>query len=141
MIMKKFIQYFSIILLLFASSTMNAWAENYNVMLNGVKQSLNGTLTIQNNKECIIVGTSVYHVVSRTERSMGDVNGDGKITIADVTALVNIILGHGTAEPAVIYNVELAGNVTGIVDGEYIIEWGGVSEDGSLDPAVKSQRS
>lgn len=141
MIMKKFIQYTGITLLLLVSGSTNACAENYNVMLDGVKKSLNGTLTIQNNKECIIAGTSVYHVISRTERSLGDVNGDGKITIADVTALVNIVLGHGTAEPAVIYNVELAGNVTGIVDGEYIIEWGGVSEDGGLDPAVKRQHT
>ena len=29
----------------------------------------------------------------------GDVNGDGQITIADVTALVNIILGKDNAEP------------------------------------------
>ena len=38
----------------------------------------------------------------------GDVNGDGKITIADVTALVNVILGRGSANPATIYDVERA---------------------------------
>lgn len=134
--MKEQIKHIATLLILLVMGTGSVSAERYAVMLNGSKQTVDGTLTIQSNKECIIVGTTVYRVVSRTERSLGDVNGDGKISIADVTALVNIILGKATAEPAVIYNVERAGSVTGLVDGEYIIEWGGTS-DGSLDPAVK----
>ena len=35
---------------------------------------------------------------------LGDVNGDGEVTIADVTALVNILLGKDTAG----YNLEAA---------------------------------
>ena len=40
----------------------------------------------------------IYRKVTSTETVKGDVNGDGSPTIADVTALVNIILGKVTAE-------------------------------------------
>lgn len=40
----------------------------------------------------------IYRKVSSTETVKGDVNGDGSPTIADVTALVNIILGKVTTE-------------------------------------------
>ena len=45
----------------------------------------------------------------------GDVNGDGDISIADVTALVNIILGKATPETNPDYNFEAA-NVNGDED-------------------------
>ena len=40
----------------------------------------------------------IYRKVTSTETVKGDVNGDGSPTIADVTALVNIILGKVTTE-------------------------------------------
>ena len=44
-----------------------------------------------------------YFQLASTSEGTGDVNDDGRITIADVTALVNIILGKDTA-----YNFEVA---------------------------------
>lgn len=42
----------------------------------------------------------------------GDVNGDGSVTIADVTALVNIILGKSTAPASGVADVNNDGTVT-----------------------------
>ncbi|MBQ6434100.1 MAG: BspA family leucine-rich repeat surface protein [Bacteroidaceae bacterium] len=42
----------------------------------------------------------------------GDVNGDGSVTIADVTALVNIILGKSTAPESGVADVNADGGVT-----------------------------
>lgn len=44
-------------------------------------------------------GLQLYRKVTSTETVKGDVNGDGSVTIADVTALVNIILGKDNTEP------------------------------------------
>jgi len=44
-------------------------------------------------------GLQIYRKVSSTEAEKGDVNKDGEVTIADVTALVNIILGKDNTEP------------------------------------------
>lgn len=50
----------------------------------------------------------IYKKVTTTPPTLlGDVNGDGSITIADVTALVNIILGKDDVEPYK-YNHEVA---------------------------------
>ena len=43
-------------------------------------------------------------VVTEPATLLGDVNGDGEVTIADVTALVNILLGKDTAG----YNLKAA---------------------------------
>ncbi len=83
--------------------------ETFSVMLDGVEQTLKGTWVVQDNNDFIVTESGTYRVKSRKERSMGDVNGDDKITIADVTALVNVILGSGSVGPAVIYDVESVG--------------------------------
>ena len=83
--------------------------ETFAVMLDGVEQTLKGTWVVQDNNDYIVTDSGTYRVKSRKERSMGDVNGDDKITIADVTALVNVILGSCSVGPAVIYDVESVG--------------------------------
>ena len=83
--------------------------ETFAIMLDGAKQTVSGSLVILDNTDYIITDSGIYRVTGRTERSMGDVNGDDKITIADVTALVNVILGSGSVGPAVIYDVESVG--------------------------------
>ena len=42
----------------------------------------------------------------------GDVNGDGQVTIADVTALVNIILGKSEAPASGVADVNTDGSIT-----------------------------
>lgn len=83
--------------------------ETFAIMLDGTKQTVSGSLVILDNTDYIITDSGIYRVTGHTERSMGDVNGDDKITIADVTALVNVILGSGSVGPAVIYDVERVG--------------------------------
>ena len=83
--------------------------ETFAIMLDGAKQTVSGSLVILDNTDYIITDSGIYRVTGHTERSMGDVNGDDKITIADVTALVNVILGSGSVGPAVIYDVESVG--------------------------------
>ena len=62
-----------------------------------------------------VEGTESYTLVYENPDN-GDVNNDGYITIADVTALVNIILGKDNAEPHqynhVSADVNQDGNVT-----------------------------
>ena len=43
-------------------------------------------------------------VVTEPEVLLGDVNNDGAVTIADVTALVNVLLGKGSSS----YNLDAA---------------------------------
>lgn len=80
--------------------------ETFAVMLDGVEQTLEGKWVVSDDTDFIVSSSVYYRVTGRKARSMGDVNSDGKITIADVTALVNVILGHGSVGPAVIYDVE-----------------------------------
>ena len=82
--------------------------ETFAVMLDGVEQTLEGKWVVSDDTDFIVSSSVYYRVTGRKARSMGDVNSDGKITIADVTALVNVILGHGSVGPAVIYEVERA---------------------------------
>lgn len=53
-------------------------------------------LTITVNGEDISVNEENFHTYTIQFAKRGDVNGDGQVTIADVTALVNIILGKDT---------------------------------------------
>ena len=114
--------------------------EDFAVILDGEKHTVHGRMVAQNGEEYIITDSDIYHVTGRRERLAGDGNADGKITIADVTGLVNVILGKASAESATIYNVERVEGVTGLTGDSNFIGWGGVDEDGSLDPNVKMQR-
>ena len=51
----------------------------------------------------------------------GDVNGDGRVTIADVTALVNIVIGRASAENAENADVDGSGEVT-VADVRALVE-------------------
>ena len=57
----------------------------------------------------------LYRKVTSTETVKGDVNKDGKVTIADVTALVNILLGKDDTTPYQ-YDHEAAAGVDGVND-------------------------
>ena len=114
--------------------------ENFAVILDDEKQTLHGRMVAQDGEEYIITDSGIYRVTGRRERLAGDVNADGKITIADVTGLVNVILGKASAESATIYNAERVDGVTGLTGDSNFIGWGGVDEDGSLVPDVKMQR-
>ncbi len=52
-------------------------------------------LTITVKGEDISENADNFHTYTIQFAKKGDVNGDGQVTIADVTALVNIILGKG----------------------------------------------
>ena len=55
-----------------------------------------GSYTVQVGKMTTSQPRTFYvYTVTPTERILGDVNGDGQVTIADVTAVVNLILGKG----------------------------------------------
>lgn len=55
-------------------------------------------LTIRVEGEDISVNPTNYHTYTIQFAKRGDVNGDGEVTIADVTALVNIILGKAASK-------------------------------------------
>ena len=113
--------------------------ESFAVVLDGERQTLSGRLVAQDGEEYIITDSGIYRVTGRRERLAGDVNGDGVITIADVTALVNVILGHASAESATIYNVERAEGVVGLTGSDSVIGWGGIDEDGSREGDVRAE--
>ena len=54
----------------------------------------------------------LFKKISSTETEKGDVNGDGHVTIADVTALVNIILGKTTDYDERLADVDGANGIT-----------------------------
>lgn len=72
----------------------------YNVN-NGKNQRFSCYVTAQ-------TGLQIYKKVSSSEFLKGDVNNDNQVSIADVTALVNIILGKATPETNPEYNFEAA---------------------------------
>ena len=72
----------------------------YNVN-NGKNQRFSCYVTAQ-------TGLQIYKKVSSSEFLKGDMNNDNQVSIADVTALVNIILGKATPETNPEYNFEAA---------------------------------
>ena len=58
-----------------------------------------GKLTIYGTTNEFAAGNYIVSLVHPSTTLLGDVNKDGEISIADVTALVNIILGKDNAEP------------------------------------------
>ncbi len=67
-------------------------------------------LTVTVKGEDISENTDNFHTYTIQFAKKGDVNGDGDVTIADVTALVNIILGK--AEKNAVANVNGDDDVT-----------------------------
>ena len=59
-------------------------------------------------------GLQIYRKVTSTETLLGDVNGDTKVDVADVTALVNIIVGgtEPTAEQLAAGDFDNSGTLT-----------------------------
>ena len=82
----------------FASSNRNVLSHNFN--------SGNARFSCYSAKQN---GLQIYRKVTSSEEPLkGDVNNDKQVSIADVTALVNIILGKATPETNPEYNFEAA---------------------------------
>ncbi len=81
----------------FASSNRNVLSHNFN--------SGNARFSCYSAKQN---GLQIYRKVASSETLKGDVNKDGSRTIADVTALVNIILGKATPEANPEYDFDAA---------------------------------
>ena len=66
----------------------------------GQQKTVQGALVTENDVEYIAVGKTRYEVISKPTRR-GDVNGDGLVDVADITALVNYLseIGEETEEP------------------------------------------
>ncbi len=69
------------------------------------ERKLRFNTTSNQERFCAYLGTGnqqdvvLYKELQEESSKVGDVNGDGSVTIADVTALVNIILGKDNTEP------------------------------------------
>ena len=59
----------------------------------GQTKTVSGQVVTEGDKQYVAVGKTRYEVLETLGKPLGDVNGDTTVTIADVTALVNIILG------------------------------------------------
>lgn len=59
----------------------------------GQTKTVRGQVVTEGDKQYVAVGKTRYEVLETMGTPVGDVNGDTTVTIADVTALVNIILG------------------------------------------------
>ena len=59
----------------------------------GQTKTVSGQVVTENGKQYVAVGKTRYEVLETLGKPVGDVNSDNTVTIADVTALVNIILG------------------------------------------------
>lgn len=70
------------------------------VLESGQQKTVQGALVMENDVEYIAVGKTRYEVISKPTRR-GDVNGDGLVDVADITALVNYLrsIGDNTDEP------------------------------------------
>ena len=91
--------------------------ENISLTSNGHGASIEKTydeesaqLTITVKGEDISENEDNFHTYTIQFAKPGDVNGDKQVTIADVTALVNIILGKG--ESSKVADINGDGNVT-----------------------------
>ena len=59
----------------------------------GQTKTVRGQVVTEGDKQYVAVGKTRYEVLETLGKPVGDVNSDKTVTIADVTALVNIILG------------------------------------------------
>ena len=80
----------------------SSWTE-YTVNLTAANGAV-GIKFATSSKRAYIDDIKLVAAATEPEVLLGDVNGDGEVTIADVTALVNILLGKDTAG----YNLEAA---------------------------------
>ena len=92
--------------IVFAGSTISDILNNGKSLRNGTWTGKESSVVFTFNANQRINTIKITYEVEATEPEvlLGDVNGDGEVTIADVTALVNILLGKDTAG----YNLEAA---------------------------------
>ena len=86
----------------------------------GQQKTVRGQVVTEDEKQYVAVGKTRYEVLETLGRPVGDVNGDKTVTIADVTALVDIILGKAesvgdVADINTDHSVTIA-DVTALVD-------------------------
>ena len=77
----------------------------------GQTKTVSGQVVTEGDKQYVAVGKTRYEVLETLGRPLGDVNSDKTVTIADVTALVNIILGK-TESPGDVADVNGDHSVT-----------------------------
>ena len=77
----------------------------------GQTKTVSGQVVTEGDKQYVAVGKTRYEVLETLGTPVGDVNGDKTVTIADVTALVNIILGK-TESPGDVADVNGDHSVT-----------------------------
>jgi hypothetical protein len=77
----------------------------------GQTKTVSGQVVTEGDKQYVAVGKTRYEVLETLGTPLGDVNGDTTVTIADVTALVNIILGK-TESPGDVADVNGDHSVT-----------------------------
>ncbi|MBQ9636694.1 MAG: dockerin type I repeat-containing protein [Prevotella sp.] len=83
--------------------------------------------------------TALVNAIRGEADVLADVNGDGSVTIADVTTLVNIILGKITYEAEPLYYLTSLPIVGFDQNGDVIIGWGGNADENpdDFDPSAK----
>lgn len=77
----------------------------------GQTKTVSGQVVTEGDKQYVAVGKTRYEVLETLGKPVGDVNSDKTVTIADVTALVNIILGK-TESPGDVADVNGDHSVT-----------------------------
>ena len=92
--------------IVFAGSTISGILNNGKSLSNGTWTGKENSVVFTFNANQRINTIKITYEVEATEPEalLGDVNNDGKVTIADVTALVNVLLGKDSSS----YNLEAA---------------------------------
>jgi alpha-amylase len=97
-------------------------SSHQTVDVTGVRETAFFEVTTQTNKYQVRDVTDTYLPLLNGDIIMGDVNGDGVVGIADVTDLIDYILG-GDPQPFIIEAADVSGNgLIGIADVTEIID-------------------
>lgn len=91
--------------IVFTGSTISDILNNGKSLSNGTWTGKESSVVFTFNENQRINTIKITYEVEATEPEvlLGDVNNDGAVTIADVTALVNVLLGKGSS-----YNLDAA---------------------------------